>query len=578
MIKFVISSLLFFLFFACNSGTDSKKSIPLSQLEKQYTKSLKKVDYKNTQKRLELLENYNKKAKQEHNKKVQFLINYEKGSFFYSKLNIDAAVIYWQKALNYSQQVNDLFNQANLNNNIGIIYLQKGYMETAINYFLAAVKIKEKLKQRDENYWSIYINIGVANMSLNQLERAAYYFNLVPINSSNQTKFLIYLNQAKLQAIKKNEHLFYQKLDLAKRYLSPNSFYSNIFDEVSLEATLEFKNKKRLNKILKTQVSKYDNQPLFIQFMLQRASIIVHGKTIGSLDFKNQFSQEKIEKENIFTKIAFQNLLATYYHLKKDFKSYANCLVLINELNEQIKTEEAKTTLNDYFLVLYKNKLAYQNEQLKTANELKNLKIKNQRYVTIFLIMAIFGLLVLGWFIVKYYKKRQLEKEKDVTYMQLNLEQQIIERQRLQKLVQNQEFKIKEILTNVSKIAILKKQMEEFILSMNEVTQASSEKNLLKQAKINTDAFFNNYVDLAILASQKGEYDLNQIKIKFSAVLTENEMNVLLLILNDYTSKEIAILLTKSEKGIEYSRKNIRLKLAIPKDISIKQFIFDALS
>lgn len=578
MIKFVISSLLFFLFFACNSGTDSKKSIPLSQLEKQYTKSLKKVDYKNTQKRLELLENYNKKAKQEHNKKVQFLINYEKGSFFYSKLNIDAAVIYWQKALNYSQQVNDLFNQANLNNNIGIIYLQKGYMETAINYFLAAVKIKEKLKQRDENYWSIYINIGVANMSLNQLERAAYYFNLVPINSSNQTKFLIYLNQAKLQAIKKNEHLFYQKLDLAKRYLSPNSFYSNIFDEVSLEATLEFKNKKRLNKILKTQVSKYDNQPLFIQFMLQRASIIVHGKTIGSLDFKNQFSQEKIEKENIFTKIAFQNLLATYYHLKKDFKSYANCLVSINELNEQIKTEEAKTTLNDYFLVLYKNKLAYQNEQLKTANELKNLKIKNQRYVTIFLIMAIFGLLVLGWFIVKYYKKRQLEKEKDVTYMQLNLEQQIIERQRLQKLVQNQEFKIKEILTNVSKIAILKKQMEEFILSMNEVTQASSEKNLLKQAKINTDAFFNNYVDLAILASQKGEYDLNQIKIKFSAVLTENEMNVLLLILNDYTSKEIAILLTKSEKGIEYSRKNIRLKLAISKDIAIKQFIFDALS
>ena len=162
--------------------------------------------------------------------------------------------------------------------------------------------------------------------------------------------------------------------------------------------------------------------------------------------------------------------------------------------------------------------------------------------------------------------------------MQLNLEQQIIERQRLQKLVQNQEFKIKEILTNVSKIAILKKQMEEFILSMNEVTQASSKKTILKQAKINTDAFFNNYVDLAILASQKGEYDLNQIKIKFSAVLTENEMNVLLLILNDYTSKEIAILLTKSEKGIEYSRKNIRLKLAIPKDISIKQFIFEALS
>lgn len=113
---------------------------------------------------------------------------------------------------------------------------------------------------------------------------------------------------------------------------------------------------------------------------------------------------------------------------------------------------------------------------------------------------------------------------------------------------------------------------------MNEVTQASSEKNLIKQAKINTDAFFNNYIDLAILASQKDENDLNQIKTKYNTVLSENEMNVLLLILNDYTSKEIAILLTKSEKGIEYSRKNIRLKLAIPKEIAIKQFVFDALS
>lgn len=577
MIKFVISSLLFFLFFACNSGTDTKNSIPLSQLEKQYTTDLKKIDYKDIQKRFEFLDDYTKKAKKEHNKKVQFLTNYEKGNFYYSTLNIDASLIYWKKALNYSHQINDLFNQANLNNNIGIIYLQKGYMETAINYFLAAVKIKEKLKQRDENYWSIYINIGVANMSLNQLERAAYYFNLVPKNSSNQTKFLIYLNQAKLQAIKKNEHLFYQKLDLAKSYLSPNSFYSNIFDEVSLEASLEFKNKKRLNQLLNAQTLEYDKQPLFIQLMLQRASIIINGNTIGDIDLKNQFSQELIDKEDIFTKIAFQNLLATYYHLKKDYKSYANCLVSINELNEQIKTEEAKTTLNDYFLVLYKNKLAYENEQLKTANELKSLKIKNQRYVTIFLVMAILGLLVLGWFVVKYYRKSQLEKEKDVTYMQLNLEQQITERQRLQKLVQNQEFKIKEILTNVSKIAILKKQMEEFIATMSELNSSETEKDLAKQAKLNTDAFFNNYIDLAILASQKDDKDFMEVKTDYNHLLSENEMNVLLLILNDYTTKEIAILLSKSEKGIEYSRKNIRMKLNIPKEMSINQFVIEDL-
>jgi DNA-binding CsgD family transcriptional regulator len=119
--------------------------------------------------------------------------------------------------------------------------------------------------------------------------------------------------------------------------------------------------------------------------------------------------------------------------------------------------------------------------------------------------------------------------------------------------------------------------MEEFVASMNELPSNGIEKDLAKQAKINTDAFFNNYIDLAILASQKDDNDFAEIKSKYQHILTENEMNVLLLILNDYTTKEIAILLSKSEKGIEYSRKNIRLKLTIPKETSINQFVLEDL-
>jgi len=568
------------LIFGCTTNDQSvKKSQPSpTKLEKQFSKAIKRVQSQPENERLQLLNDFSNKAQKQANNRVLFLANYGKGNLYYSILNNDSALVYWQKALTYAERTNDYENTANLNSNLGTIYLQNGYLKTAINYFLTAQKIKQKLKEIDENYWSIYLNIGVANMSLHQYDRASTYFNTIPTRHYKSLKFLVYLNKAKLQALKNNQHLFYYNLDLSKQYLVKNSFYTNIFDQVFLELSLDFKNLKRLNFIQTKLAPTYFEQPLYIKILLQHAALIINGKTINKEDVTSVFAKDVLSTRDVYTEMAYNDMLAFYFKLKKDYKNYANFLEKRTTILDKINDSEAKIALNDFQIALSKNKLSYENEQLKTSIQLKTLKIKNHRYLTAFLILSMLGLIILVWYILKFNKKNQLAKEQDVTSMQLSLEQQIIERQRLQKLVQNQEFKIKEILTNVSKIAILKKQMEEFILSMNDISQASSEKNLLKQAKINTDAFFNNYIDLAILASQKDENDLKQIKAKYSAALSENEMNVLLLILNDYTSKEIAILLTKSEKGIEYSRKNIRLKLAIPKEIAIKQFIFDALN
>jgi DNA-binding CsgD family transcriptional regulator len=568
------------LIFGCTTNDQSvKKSQPSpTKLEKQFSKAIKRVQSQPENERLQLLNDFSNKAQKQANNRVLFLTDYGKGNLYYSILNNDSALVYWQKALTYAERTNDYENTANLNSNLGTIYLQNGYLKTAINYFLTAQKIKQKLKEIDENYWSIYLNIGVANMSLHQYDRASTYFNTIPTRHYKSLKFLVYLNKAKLQALKNNQHLFYYNLDLSKQYLVKNSFYTNIFDQVFLELSLDFKNLKRLNFIQTKLAPTYFEQPLYIKILLQHAALIINGKTINKEDVTSVFAKDVLSTRDVYTEMAYNDMLAFYFKLKKDYKNYANFLEKRTTILDKINDSEAKIALNDFQIALSKNKLSYENEQLKTSIQLKTLKIKNHRYLTAFLILSMLGLIILVWYILKFNKKNQLAKEQDVTSMQLSLEQQIIERQRLQKLVQNQEFKIKEILTNVSKIAILKKQMEEFILSMNDISQASSEKNLLKQAKINTDAFFNNYIDLAILASQKDENDLKQIKAKYSAALSENEMNVLLLILNDYTSKEIAILLTKSEKGIEYSRKNIRLKLAIPKEIAIKQFIFDALN
>lgn len=58
---------------------------------------------------------------------------------------------------------------------------------------------------------------------------------------------------------------------------------------------------------------------------------------------------------------------------------------------------------------------------------------------------------------------------------------------------------------------------------------------------------------------------------------TKKSEQVFTKIMNSYSSKEIGILLNKSEKAIEYSRKNIRLKLGVDGTTPIDVFVRQAL-
>jgi DNA-binding CsgD family transcriptional regulator len=50
-------------------------------------------------------------------------------------------------------------------------------------------------------------------------------------------------------------------------------------------------------------------------------------------------------------------------------------------------------------------------------------------------------------------------------------------------------------------------------------------------------------------------------------------MQVLMLVYNQFTTKEIGVLLSKSDKGIEYTRTQIRRKLNIPSEVSLNEFL-----
>ena len=99
-----------------------------------------------------------------------------------------------EKALENKKCAGDFKNLAGINSNIGVIYLGKGYLKTAISFFIAARKDLEKLGEKNQNYWINYINIGVAFMEMEDLAAAKRIFDKIDAKFSPTTSFLVAIN------------------------------------------------------------------------------------------------------------------------------------------------------------------------------------------------------------------------------------------------------------------------------------------------------------------------------------------------------------------------------------------------
>jgi FixJ family two-component response regulator len=87
-------------------------------------------------------------------------------------------------------------------------------------------------------------------------------------------------------------------------------------------------------------------------------------------------------------------------------------------------------------------------------------------------------------------------------------------------------------------------------------------------------SFFSIYNDLTVQASTLDEFhvQIKHIAKKYQS-LTKKELQIAQLIINKYTTKEIALLLSRSTKNIEFSRGEIRKQLKIPAEISLGEFL-----
>lgn len=537
------------------------------------------INKKNIKAALPLFQKTISLAQECNNCEHQFSSFFEIGNYYYSISQFDNALLWYKKGLENKKCASDFKNLAGINSNIGVIYLGKGYLKTAISFFIAARKDLEKLGEKNQNYWINYINIGVAFMEMEDLASAKRIFDKIDSDFSPTISFLVAINLAKIAGLKKDENTFNYQIKKADQLIKHVSFYQNTLDELKLEFYIQFQDKKNLVKVFHEKLHTYDSTYTYHQLLLQQASLIIYNKIIGKPNEIQSLEKKVMAKEDVTNQLAFYELVKIISRQHKNYQLYASTLEKIIQLSDKKRLDNSTNALKDYQILVEKTSLKQENEQLKSQRDINLLKIKNQQYLNFFLIVSSLFLLLLGLYLYSYFQRKEKKKTNVIVEISKDLENSHEQQFTLQQKLKSQELRMEDILKTVGKIAILRKQIEAFFNNNKSKKTSTEEAAELKRAKLDVELFFNNYTELAVIASQNEAYSSEKMRINslFKDKLTDKELTVLSLIMNSYSSKEIGILLNKSEKAIEYSRKNIRLKLGVDGTTPIDAFVRQAL-
>jgi len=298
------------------------------------------------------------------------------------------------------------------------------------------------------------------------------------------------------------------------------------------------------------------------------------------LDSSYKISKEKIDslekasqKEGLIdARLTLYHFLKVYYKKNLDLASFVDASDKYDFWKEKYEERTKSSNLLDFYTLLEMDKNKFENQKLKSLNQIVDLKVKNQLYLNYFLIFMVTTLVLVCYLIFIKLVKEKKDKEQKLAKLGENIvtykENEIV----LKHTIDQQGQKMKEILANVNKIAILRKQLKDFLDYLSSIENITISPKVIKSAQVDLEAFFSNYSDLAIIAAKDQDSIFNQDNLKIRG-LSDREIKVMELIQANYTSKEIAILLSKSEKAIEYARRNIRKKLEIETDITISDYL-----
>ena len=173
--------------------------------------------------------------------------------------------------------------------------------------------------------------------------------------------------------------------------------------------------------------------------------------------------------------------------------------------------------------------------------------------------------------LIRNYKKSKKIHSFSILQSQNELLVKEVEKIELSESLKETSEELTTSILNIKKVALLKKQLENIV---DEKSPEYNEKDTLKKLKLCLNSFFDNYRELTLIMQKK----LNVDKIVYFVTkehpeITAKEIRVIEYIALHFTTKEIALLLGKSEKSIEYYRTQIRKKMQLPINCTLEEYL-----
>ena len=192
------------------------------------------------------------------------------------------------------------------------------------------------------------------------------------------------------------------------------------------------------------------------------------------------------------------------------------------------------------------------------------------------IIFCLFGIIVLlslwiALLIIRSNKSKNEMNSLSIIHAQNELLAKEFERLELTENLKETTEELNTSILTIKKVALLKKQLENIV---DDKSPNYNEKETLKKLKLSLNSFFDNYRELSQIMQKKLSVDkiVNFVK-KNHPEITDKEIKVIEYIALHFTTKEIALLMDKSEKSVEYYRTQIRKKIKLNSSSTLEEYL-----
>ena len=490
------------------------------------------------------------------------------GRIAFFKSEKDQAIDYWKKSVAVAEKHHIDEHIPPMLGNLGVVYLNMGYASTASYYFLKSQSYMEKMGKKNENYYVNQINIINAYCSLNQYSKAMKMMRTIDQHYSDKIRYLYFSILASIHMELNDRDKTAMYLDSSRFWLRNNKEYALNQLELELESAWHFNFKDRLEKGIADYLSDKSQKSLTLKCTFNRAYKRINGKFYDGLKEVENWKKELIPTDYINGDI-YYGFIADFYAEQKNQKNQISSLLKQREVHDLLVKEKLSNQLEDYTLSYRNEQIQHQNRVLALKNESKESQIKRQRILLTVLIILIILALSFSIFLITLYGKQQRIKRREQELNEL-------EASLMNKQLDEYKSSLKVLQRLFYKTSLLKKQLDDSFKTLSSIDNPDEMQTAIMRIKTDVKVFYQAHQNLLSenMAGELVKSKVDQLS-KIFPELNDKELKIIELILEEFSTNEIAVMLEKSTKNIEFTRTNIRKKMNLSAQLDLNTFLRD---